>query len=69
MPGMVLGDIASRHCFTWLLNLPTWGLMWMGRQMRGQSLLPGAILSHHCSGAMELFGGCEAPGLGYLVEY
>jgi hypothetical protein len=25
----VLGDIASQRCFTWLPNLPTWGLMWM----------------------------------------
>jgi hypothetical protein len=28
--GMVLGDVASRHCITWLLSLPMWGLMWMG---------------------------------------
>jgi hypothetical protein len=31
MPGTVLGDVASRCCFTWLLSLPTWGLMWTGK--------------------------------------
>jgi hypothetical protein len=25
MSGMVLGDVASRHGFTWLLSLPMWG--------------------------------------------
>jgi hypothetical protein len=26
MPGTVLGDVASRRGFTWLLSLPTWGV-------------------------------------------
>jgi hypothetical protein len=30
MPGTILGDVASRRGFTWLLNLPTWESMWMG---------------------------------------
>jgi hypothetical protein len=30
MLGMVLGDVASRRGFTWLLGLPTWGSMWTG---------------------------------------
>jgi hypothetical protein len=30
MPEVVLGDVASWHCFTWLLSLLKWGLMWMG---------------------------------------
>jgi hypothetical protein len=30
MPEMVIGDVASWRCFTWLLRLPTWGLMWKG---------------------------------------
>jgi hypothetical protein len=38
-------------------------------QMRGQGLLAGDVLSHHYSGRWRLFGGCESPGLGYLVEY
>jgi hypothetical protein len=40
-----------------------------GRQTRGQGLLPGAVLSCRCNGAVAHFQGCEAPGLGYLVEY
>jgi hypothetical protein len=31
MPGMVLGDVASRHGFTWLPSLPMWGSVWMGQ--------------------------------------
>jgi hypothetical protein len=40
-----------------------------GCQTRGQGLLPGAVLSHRCNGAVPPFQGCEAPGLGYLMEY
>jgi hypothetical protein len=39
-----------------------------GCQTRGQGLLLGVVLSCHCSGRWRLFRGCEAPGLGYLVE-
>jgi hypothetical protein len=27
---MVLGAVVASSGFTWLLSLPTWGLMWMG---------------------------------------
>jgi hypothetical protein len=37
-------------------------------QMRGQGLLRGTILSHHCSGRWRLSGDVNPPGLGYLVE-
>jgi hypothetical protein len=62
MPKMILGDVALWHGFTWLLSLPMWG------SMRGQVLLPGAILSCRYSGWWHLSGGCEAPGLGYFVD-
>jgi hypothetical protein len=39
------------------------------RQTRGQGLLPDIVLFHHYSGRWHLSGRCEAPGLGYLVEY
>jgi hypothetical protein len=39
-----------------------------GHQTRGQVLLSGAVLIHHCSGRWCLSEGCEAPRLGYLVE-
>jgi hypothetical protein len=80
MPGMILGDVALRHGFTWLLSLPMWGLMSMGslplhyamtcnHQTRGQGLLPDAVLSRRCSGWWCLSKGCEAPILRYLLEY
>jgi hypothetical protein len=40
-----------------------------GRQTRGQGLLPGVVLSRCCSGVVAPFQECEAPGIGYLVEY
>jgi hypothetical protein len=77
MSGAVLEDVASRCSFIWLLSLPTWGRC--GRtslplhrpttcshQTMGR--VPEAVLSHRCSGRWRLSGGCEAPGLGYLVE-
>jgi hypothetical protein len=42
--------------------------MTCSRQTSGQGLLPGVILSHRCSERWRLSEGCEAPGLGYLVE-
>jgi hypothetical protein len=77
-------DYSWRHCFTaWLylaanpshmrvnmdglacsLHHPTT----CSHQMRGQGLLPGVVLSCHCSRWWRLSGGCEALELGYLVE-
>jgi hypothetical protein len=77
MLGMVLGDVAS-----WLylairashlgvnvdrLACPLHHPMAYSRQMRGQCLLRGTILSHRYSGWWHLSGGCDAPELGYLV--
>jgi hypothetical protein len=74
-----------RHCFVALLYLtakpthvrdnmdgiayPLHHPMACGHQTRGQGLLPGVVLSRHYSGAVAPFNGCEAPRLGYLVEY
>jgi hypothetical protein len=38
-------------------------------QTRRQGFLYGVVLSHHHSGWWCLFGGCEAPELGYSVQY
>jgi hypothetical protein len=38
-------------------------------QIRGQSLLLGVVLSCRCSGRWRLFWACEAPEIGYLMEY
>jgi hypothetical protein len=29
VPGMVLGTASASLCFTWMLSLSTWELMWM----------------------------------------
>jgi hypothetical protein len=50
----VLGVSVMRG-FTWLLRL-------------FELVLPGVVLSCHYSGRWRLSGGCEATGLGYLVE-
>jgi hypothetical protein len=73
-----------RRCFTaWLylvakpshvgvdvdgLACPLHHPMTCSHQTRGHGLLPGTVLSCHCSGRWCLFGGCEAPELGYLVR-
>jgi hypothetical protein len=68
--------------FTWLLWLPTLGVDVDGldcplhhpttysNQARGQSFLLGSILSLRAAvgGGAFLGGGCEAPGLEYLME-
>jgi hypothetical protein len=81
MPGMVVGDITSRRCFTWLLSLPTWGLMWTGYPTPYTVLWHVAVRQEDWAscqalscpiiavGRWRLFGGCEAPRIGYLVEY
>jgi hypothetical protein len=74
MPGMVLGDVASRHRLYLAAKRSHVGVNVNGlacpysHQMRGQGFLSGVVLSYHCSGRWHLFGRCEASGLGYLVE-
>jgi hypothetical protein len=36
--------------------------------VRGQSLLPGIVLSYHCSGWWRLSGDVKLPGHRYLME-
>jgi hypothetical protein len=79
MLGTVLRDVVSRH---WLylaakpshmgvdvdgLACPMHRPTVYSFQTRGQSCLLGAVLSYCCNGWWRLSGGCEAPGLRYLV--
>jgi hypothetical protein len=69
-------DGSWRRCFARWLHLATnpsdVGVDMDGlacsRQMRGNGLLKGVVLSYRCSGWWHLSRGCEALGLGYLVE-
>jgi hypothetical protein len=77
---MILGEVVSQCGFTWWLSLPTWGVDVDGLafpihrptvhscQMRGQGLLPGAILSYRCSGRWHLSGDVKLPERRYLME-
>jgi hypothetical protein len=78
MPRIVHRDVASRHGFTWLLSLLTWGRCGQAslplhrptacsHQTMREGLLLGVILSHHCSGRWRLSGDLKPPRLGYLV--
>jgi hypothetical protein len=76
MPGMALGDVASRR---WLylaaklshvgvdvdsLACPLHRPMAYGHQMRGQSFLPGAVLSYRVAvGGGTILGDAKPPGL------
>jgi hypothetical protein len=76
----VLGDVASRlrlylaakrsHVGVNVdgLACPLYCSMACSRQTRGQDLLLGAILSCLYSWRSCLFGGCEAPGIGYYID-
>jgi hypothetical protein len=77
----VLGVSVVRRCIYFAAKPPHVGVdvdglayplhrpMACSHQTRGQCLLPNAVLSHCCSGLWCLSRGCEAPRLGYLVEY
>jgi hypothetical protein len=73
MPGMVLGEVLHGVGFTWLLSLPMWGVNVDGLayplhlptacscQLRGQSFLSGASLSHHAAVGGAPFWGVRCP--------
>jgi hypothetical protein len=72
---MILGEVASRCGFSWLLSLPTLGVdvdrlvyplhqfIVCSYQMMGHGFLPGAILSCQCSGRWCLLGDVKPPGV------
>jgi hypothetical protein len=59
--------LAAKTAHMWVvvdrLAYPLHHPMACGRKMRGQGLLPGVVLSHHCSGGDASPGDVKLPGL------